>query len=473
MDNSRYNIDNQTKAVKQDFANFADFAKPQFEIKKKDCSENSPVFPEYVYKHLPDLLKAGCDVFKTDRQRDVFSTGAIAILSGIFNNVQGLYDGKMVNCNLYCFIVAPPASDKGVLTFAKGLGMSIHRRFLAENDAADKIYKAEQAQYKLALKTADLFSVAKALPTEPITKLLYVPANSSSAAIMRHIQQNDGGGVICETEADTLTNTFKQEWGNFDDLMRKAFHQEAFSYSRKTNNELVEVPYPKIALALSGTPGQASRLLVSGENGLVSRFMFYYYQTPGKWHSVSPQNNINLDAHFKTLADRVCCIYDDLRDKAIEFSLTSVQWQQLDELFASKLAVADADLRSTVTRLGLIVFKIAMVLSILRNEKQLPDDGKIICSEDDFRIAFNMVNVYEVHADLVYKSLLVPKNRNVDNIKTKFFDALPGATSFERKEAIEVGRVLTISERQADNYLKSFSESGLLELVKYGTYRKM
>jgi hypothetical protein len=451
-------------------AQTAGTAQAQFEINN---GINSPALGDWVYNNLPDLLKAGSSVFKTERQRDVFLTGAISILSGCFNEVQGLYDGKTANANLYCFIVAPPASDKGVLTCAKELGMGIHTRLMDENQEALKRYKAELAQYKAACKAIDGYAVTNPVPGEPAHKLLYIPANSSAAAIMRHIQQNDGGGVICETEADTLTNTFKQEWGNFDDLLRKAFHQEAFSYSRKTNSEYVEVLRPKTAVALSGTPGQASRLLVSGENGLVSRFLFYYYSVPAKWHSVAPSQNINLDSYFKELSERVYQAYAALKGKEVEFTLTPTQWGNLDELFASKLAVANADLRSTVVRLGLVVFKIAMVLTILRNEHRLTEDNKLVCNDTDFRIAFNLANLYQAHADLVYQSLLIPRQRGADNIKTRFFEALPAGADFTRKEALDTGRALTISERQVDNYLKEMSGGGALQLVKHGVYVKL
>ena len=54
--------------------------------------------------------------------------------------------------------------------------------------------------------------------------------------------------------ADTLSNVFKQEWGSYSDLLRKAFHHERVSSSRKENNKFTEVINPKLSIALSGTP---------------------------------------------------------------------------------------------------------------------------------------------------------------------------------------------------------------------------
>lgn len=36
------------------------------------------------------------------------------------------------------------------------------------------------------------------------------------------LQANEGIGLIFETEADTLSNSMKQEWGSFSDVLRKA-----------------------------------------------------------------------------------------------------------------------------------------------------------------------------------------------------------------------------------------------------------
>ena len=68
------------------------------------------------------------------------------------------------------------------------------------------------------------------------------------------MQHNEEQGIICETEADTLGVVFKNEWGSYSDLLRKGFHHEKVSLSRKTNNEFVDINHPRISVALTGTP---------------------------------------------------------------------------------------------------------------------------------------------------------------------------------------------------------------------------
>ena len=66
----------------------------------------------------------------------------------------------------------------------------------------------------------------------------------------------------------------------------------------------------------------------------------------------------------------------------------------------------------------------------------------------------------------------MPKHNISDVIRSKFLNVLPGNTPFGRKEAVLWGKDLDISERQSDNYLKYFLETGKLQLLKYGIYIK-
>ena len=91
-------------------------------------------------------------------------------------------------------------------------------------------------------------------PEEPKAKMFFIPGDTSSSMIIKHLEDNEGMGCICETEADALTNALKQEWGGFSNIIRKGFQAEVISQSRKTNLEYSEIKQPKFSLALTGTP---------------------------------------------------------------------------------------------------------------------------------------------------------------------------------------------------------------------------
>src|SRR5690606_28751057 len=113
---------------------------------------------------------------------------------------------------------------------------------------------------------------------------------------------NEGRGIIFETEGDTLSNAFKSDHGNYSDGFRKAFHHESISYYRRTGHEFVEIDKPCISTVLAGTPMQVATLIPNAENGLLSRFIFYYMNSEPVWTDVfAPAKENGLDEHFNQL----------------------------------------------------------------------------------------------------------------------------------------------------------------------------
>ena len=132
----------------QDFAKFAKFAnrtnEETFKSEKKQSIDSlslltsTPSIPESVFNNLPELFKKGIEVLKDNREKDVFLTGALSIISGCLPNVTGLYGGKVVFPNLFSFLLAPPASGKGALTFAKMLADKYHQTVMSDSREAEK-----------------------------------------------------------------------------------------------------------------------------------------------------------------------------------------------------------------------------------------------------------------------------------------------------------------------------------------------
>ena len=78
---------------------------------------------------------------------------------------------------------------------------------------------------------------------------------------MKILGDNDGIGLLFESEGDTLSQTLKSDYGNYSDVLRKAFHHELVSLSRRKDREYCEVANPRVSVALAGTPEQVRRLI--------------------------------------------------------------------------------------------------------------------------------------------------------------------------------------------------------------------
>ena len=442
------NVEGQLK-----FAHFAQFA--QFASQQKESEEklaNSSTIPDEVYNNLPDILKKGSSVFSDQREKDVFLTGALGVLSGLFSMVKGLYSSDETFSNLNCFIVAPPSSGKGVMKYAKILGKSIH--------------------------TARINNTNSEFATPGFQYLLYIPANSSSSVVIRHLDENSESGIVFETEADTLSDTLKQDWGGYSDLIRKAFHHETISYSRKKDREFIELNQPKLSIILSGTPDQVKNLIHSTENGLFSRIIFYAFEGKNVWRSVAPgANRLNFNTYFEDLGREVKTIHDAYISKSFKFDLTPEQWDVLDyqcgEWLQEITTFIHMDTASIAIRLGIIHFRIAMILSILRHYQEGHiEDSNIVCSDRDFKTAQLLSNIYLEHGLNMFFKLPGESKKALNTYIKRFYDQIPKDVLFTRAAAVKLGFDIGIQERAVGKYLKKLVEINYLNQPEYGKYKK-
>ncbi|APA00220.1 DUF3987 domain-containing protein [Flavobacterium commune] len=477
-----------------EFAKFADFANrkplPQktngSKTKKEPIDDenyllNTPTIPQSVYDNLPPILKQGAEAFSEPRERDTFLTGALAILSGCLPNVTGEYGGRTVYPHLFSFILAPAASGKGALQSSKELADKYHEEVLKNSREQKKEYDIKMAAYKKAQrfqKKDD--NTQEDIPEEPPFKVVFIPANTSNAKIIQHLQQNEGTGIICETEADTLGQVFKNDWGSYSDLLRKAFHSEKISISRKTNNEYFEINNPRLAVALSGTPQQVYNIISSAEDGLFSRFVFYVFKTDSKWIDPSPYGSrVNLTEHFAKLANVVYEMVLFLDSGRTKIHLSREQWDKFNPTFSEYLSQISAfvseDAQSIVKRLGLVLYRICMIFTAIRKFQAQEVATDIECLNEDFEAALQLIEVYLKHNILMFENL--PKQEDEEQgpfksgqNKKDFFDALPN--HFTRKEAVELAKNFNIAERTAGTFLKSCLGK-YLQQPEYGVYEKV
>jgi hypothetical protein len=272
----------------------------------EDFLKNTPTIPDDVYEALPQILKEGSKAFTDRRKRDVFFTGAIAIISGCLPKVTGIYFQERVHPHLFTFIIAPPASGKGVLKNAKRLADKYHQQVLDTSKDDQKKHNIEMVEYKEQMRNRKKGEPAPDQPNKPPFKIVFIPADSSHSRMIEHLQNNDGQGIICETEADTMSGAKKQDWGDYSPTLRSAFHHEKITLTRKTNDEYIEINEPRLAVTLSGTPAQAPKLIASAEDGLFSRFLFYAFKNEIVWQDPSPHSHsIVYNDHFDALSQTV------------------------------------------------------------------------------------------------------------------------------------------------------------------------
>lgn len=440
-----------------------------------DVLNTTPTIRALVYENLPPFLKEITEQFSDQREKDIVLTSCLVILGGCFTNIQGKYSRDWVSPNLYALIVAGPAQGKENMKYSKLLGKKIQDNFFAGNKVSKEKHLSEFFQWKELAKQDK--ATAGSPPNRPKYPVLFIPGNSSASSIYNLLDSSNGIGIICETETDTLTGAIKQDWGNFSHLLRCAFQNETLSLSRKTNDEYISIERPRLSTLLSGTPDQVPRLISSADDGLFSRFLFYCFNRELGWIDQTPCKECSdLEDYFTALGVKVANLKTELDATTYIFNLSDNQFSILNANFSKKLEgikLFEGDgAASPVYRLGLISFRIAMILTVLRNMDNLSSTTNLECSDQDFETAMSLSDVFFEHSMVMY-SLLPKQSRAVTNPKLRqFYALLPQERRFPRSEANEIGIRIGVRARSVGNYLSKLTAGELLTNPEYGIYEK-
>ena len=445
------------------------------ETESSQCSESSdpmPTFSQDIYGLLPSFLTQIINKAKNYEDADLLLLGSLTVISACLPNVSGYYAEREVFPNLFTFISAQASAGKGRLTLCRHLVKPIH-------DNLKKHYAIEMEEYRHLQNEYSQDKKNREPPQEPPIKTLLIPANSSATSVYQVLNDNGGVGLIFETEGDTLANTFKSDYGNFSDGFRKAFHHEMISYTRRKDREFVELTKPCLSALLSGTPKQILALIPDAENGLFSRFIFYNMNLRLEWRDVFSDSPVSLDDYFIDLGQHYFQFYQTLQQaQPIRFSLSTTQQEQFNTFFGKVQqeysAMFGMDIVASVRRLGLITFRLAMILTSLRLMDGQPVADIIVCNDTDFRTSLIMAEVLIKHAANVFSKLPAADGTvlSVSNTiaRQKFYDQLP--SEFNRQTYLTVATSLGIPIKTAEKQIARLCEKGLLKHLAQGKYGK-
>lgn len=438
------------------------------------------------HDQLPPIVQQLVESCDNMQEADMMTLGMIVAASGAMPGICGVYDRRRVYAPLYGCIVAPPASSKGRLAacmkFVEPIQSEIRKANLRE--MAD--YKLQMAEYQALGRKANPADQ----PQEPPYRSLFIPANSSSTATYQALNDNGGEGLTFETEGDVMATTMRSDYGDYSTGLRAAFHHEPIVYNRRKDNEHVDIQSPRWAVMLTGTPHQVVNLVPDAENGLFSRFIFYKIDRRIEWHDVFRDDEVIIDDVIRGIGEQYLPLYHLLRareSRPVVFRLTASQKRRFNaffkELQSEQANQIGDDMVASVRRLGLVCFRIAMILTVLRS---VGDESvewcsveRVECDDRDFNTATELVNVLVAHTAMVYATLLRHDETRQDSrvsgmsdVQRAVFDAM--GEEFTTKDVIEYTSGRNIPRRTAENIIGSFlTRFRVATRVKNGLYRKI
>ena len=186
-----------------------------------------PTFDERTRWPYPLGRILSCATSRT--QYDILLLGTVTVLgASMGRNVRCAYGGKMTSPCLQTFVVAPSTSGKGILSLVRLLVEPFHDEIRKQTAESMACYRREKSKYEALGKER----AKTEAPMMPPDKMFLIPGNNTGTGILQNLIDSDGTGLICESEADTISTAIGSEYGHWSDTMRKAFDHDRISYNR-------------------------------------------------------------------------------------------------------------------------------------------------------------------------------------------------------------------------------------------------
>lgn len=404
---------------------------------------NTTAFNPKVYKTLPKLLIELLSLIKHDREKDIVLLSLLGCFGAAFEKVRGMYRDEWLHPSLFLFITSTAAEGKGIIKIVRNLFAKYHN--------------------SIRKKTEGIVS-------------FFIPGNSSQAALFDTLYNNNGTGVLFESEADVISNSFKQDWGSTSSDLRCAYHHETISRRRVNDNCAFEIERPRYSIVLSGTRNQIPTLFRNTEDGLFSRFLFYCFFAKDEFDDVRPTRKESLSFYFNKYHERIEGLIYDVNSIEPVIWMTDEQWDTFIKEFRDRhemiLKSNGSSAKQIIRRNAVGTFKILMILTVLRNENSI--EKKLLCSDSDLKIALQISNTLLEHSMIVFESFKGVKEFILSDHFLLRLDVLENLSdNFSTKDMEAEFESFGIHRSQAHNYRNKWINSMYIKKINKGNYEKL
>ncbi len=398
------------------------------------------------HENLPKFMQELLSVAKTTEQKDMLLMSSLTTLSTVMNSIYFRYGttGKRYYPELMTFIMAGAAAGKGIA--------ELSRRLVEKVDAETP---------------------------------LIIAGDSTYPAFYEQLLEQDGCGLLFETEGSVITDIWKSGAMSYNTALRKAAEHEPLSKNRVRDGQ-TEIVCPKVGMMLTGTFSQFKALVPSVENGFFSRLMTIVIREHQDFDGSvfqPTEEGIQVEAMLNRLSQQVKLLHEGLEGQEIEFRLTSEQASLLGNVMEKEYKEYVRNLgdgfHATVVRNGINVMRIAAILSALRRESERESETEresvLVCSKEDFETAMVIGTKMLLHAADAYNQITEGNQEAVPSIKGSyqkdtFFVSLPQA--FSTGECISLASRMGASEKTARRWIDHWIETGVLVKEKHGVFEK-
>ena len=413
-------------------------------------ADDLQITPNLKMECLPQMLQECLSVAKTPSTRDMLLMSLLTATSSVMNTVSFRYAhyGKRYYPNLLTFIMAGAASGKGIADLATKLVEPIHQG-------------------------------------QP----LMIPGDSTYPSFYEQLYEQNGKGLLFETEGSVITDIWKSSCTNYNTALRKCAEHETLSKGR-INSGVTYIQEPKVSVLLTGTCSQFEKLVPSVENGFFSRLnmLMVRESQPFDGSVFMPSNAGQETEHiYGYWAAQLKKWYDNATEnRGIEFCLTAEQAQRIGAVMESEYGTYLQQLgdgfHATIVRNAITHVRVACILSVLRSLTHNPSSEgegsqkRWVCRDEDFETAMVistklLLNAADAYNQIGGKDQLAVPEVKGSYQKSTFLASLPA--EFSTGECVILAQQMGASRRSAERWLQQWVEIGVLQKNEFGQYAKI
>lgn len=400
--------------------------------------------------NLPPFLQSVLSLASSPAEKDMLLLASLTACGAVMPNLYCRYGiaAKRYYPNLQLFIVGSAACGKGIANLALELVKPIHEK----------------------------------------TPLI-IPGDATYPAFYQTLARQHGRGYIHESEGSVITDIWRSSTANYNTALRKAAEHEPISRARCREASVIE--NPQLSMVLTGTFSQYRALVPSVENGYFSRLLTLIVNEVQPFSEQYVRPAENAQELIKTCSEQLYCLYQSLfAAKPREFRLTKEQSDRLGlhlkTAYPMLIRLLGEDFHSVILRMAIHIERIAMILTALRGvsiTSEYSDSTPytvhptpMLCSDTDYQTAELIGNKLILHMAQAYQ--LIKGTEKIEQPQVKPLDQKQILLSllpdeFESKTLVAEAQSQGISPRTAARWNDEWQQSGLVQKIRYGVYKKI
>jgi hypothetical protein len=464
--------------------------------------------PDTMIRCLPQMMHEPLSLYQDADIRTMLLAAMMATLGSAMSHVRVRHGQRLYSLGIMNLCVGPSASGKGCVGEVASLVDDINKIIIQESNEAMADYRKRHKRYtrrnnqlNFAAKgdvahLVDVNDIAEEVdePQTPLRRMHKLPSKTTAANLYRLIYANGGNiSFLHIPELAELSAANRGSFGDFMYIFLAAHGEEDLHTGRKTDDEDYHIEHTRLALVATGTMSSVRDFIPNLEDGLSTRFL--YHNLPAKSTFRKEMDEATAEAfrdvyayHRRSLTE----IWSELRqfeDKPDEelprLLLSDAQREYVDAYYEQMLSfvalsLTDIALRAPVLRSRLNLYRMLMIISILRRYEELGtaegmfDEPCFTIAEDDLHwglaYIFYSVTQTSVLYDRLYQEEKVEPKMVVRISPLALLHLLPN--QFATAMAVKQGEEMGMKPRTVKKHLRTLCTKGFLEHVRQGLYRK-